>query len=119
MEYTGKITANYTFANFITEVCHNTIGFGEFVNKTTKQPFAALVMPSIKTKEGKDSLAFVSEKVGKPTTKQELIDILKKEGKKLQVVKIDSPDYDDSLYSICYQADNVQIVDNAASFLGL
>lgn len=110
----SNITANYDFLMFASEKGKKQVEAGEFINKKTGEPFAALVFPAIlvEDEDGKKRslLVSVSSKCGKFTTKEELNAFVLQHKKELQIVQIDSPEYKHPLFSLCYKAHNTMEV---------
>ena len=95
----GQITGNFTLMAFALQHGKK-LQAGNYVNKKTQQPFVALTFPN----DEDDLMVSVSSKLGKFNDKEELKKFVLENKDKLQVVKIDNPDYKDPLYSLCWQA---------------
>ena len=94
----GIISANFTLMAFAMN--HGkALQAGNYVNKKTQQPFVALTFP----KSADNIMVSVSSKLGEFNDKEDLKKFVLENKDKLQVVKIDNPDYKDPLYSLCWQ----------------
>lgn len=102
----GQITANYSFMSFAREKGH--LEAGEFTNSKTGENFVALVFTEV---GDRGLMVSVSSKLGRFATKEELAAYVVAHKDELQVVKIDNPEYDKPLYSLCKRANNMVTVD--------